>query len=106
MRNLVRVRLGAAILALALPCIAYANTTPHTLSLGSFAQAWSNTGLITTTDNWVSVPSIVGYRGDGLTAATGVDPQTMLTDGSATPVDVNANQTNPDTFTTGGVAEF
>lgn len=71
-----------------------------------FTQNWSNTALITADDNWANVPGITGYRGDDLTTATGADPQTILADGSATPVDVNANQTNPDTFTTGGVAEF
>jgi hypothetical protein len=71
-----------------------------------FAQNWSNTGLITTNNDWSGVPGIIGYRGDELTAATGVDPRTILVDGSATPVSVIANQTNPDTFTTGGVIEF
>jgi len=69
-------------------------------------QNWSNTDLITTSDDWSGVVGIVGYRGDGLTSATGADPQTILADGALTPVDVNANQTNPNTFTTGGVAEF
>ena len=71
-----------------------------------FAQDWANTGLITTSDDWAGVPGVVGYRGDDLTTTTGVDPQTILADGTATPVDVNANQTNPDTYTTGGVTEF
>jgi hypothetical protein len=71
-----------------------------------FVQNWSNTALIATSDDWSGVPGIVGYRGDGLTAATGIDPQTILADGIATPVDVNANQAAPNTFTTGGVAEF
>ena len=71
-----------------------------------FSQDWSNTGLITTIDDWSGVPGVVGYRGDGLTAATAVDPQTVLADGSATPADVNVNQTTPNTFTTGGIAEF
>ena len=71
-----------------------------------FSQSWSNTNLITTNDDWSGVPGIVGYRGDGLTAVNDVDPQTVIADGSTTPVDVNANQTNPNTFTTGGVAEF
>jgi predicted extracellular nuclease len=70
-----------------------------------FSQNWSNTGLITTNDDWSGVSGIIGYRGDGMTAATNVDPQTVLADGSAV-VDVNANQTNPNTFTTGGVSEF
>jgi predicted extracellular nuclease len=70
-----------------------------------FSQDWSNTGLITTSDDWSGVPGIVAYRGDGL-AVTGVDPQSVLADGSGTPVDVNANQTSPSTYTTGGVSEF
>lgn len=71
-----------------------------------FLQNWSNTNLITTTDDWSGVPGIVGYRGDDLTTAIGTDPQTILVDGSATPVNVSANQTNPNTFTSGGIAEF
>ncbi len=70
-----------------------------------FAQNWSNTGLITVNDDWSGVPGVVGFRGDDLTAATGTDPQTIV--GEGTPVvDVNANQTNPATFFTGGPAEF
>lgn len=80
-----------------------ANNTPQTLP---FSQNWTNIGLITTNDIWTDVPGIIGYRGDALTAATGTDPRTILVDGAATPVDVNANQTDPDTFITGGVAEF
>ena len=83
--------------------IAHADNVPQTLP---FTQAWTNIGLITVNDDWSGVPGIIGYRGDDLTTATGTDPQTILADGSATPVDVNANQTNPDTFTTGGVTEF
>lgn len=71
-----------------------------------FSQNWTDVGLITINDDWSSVPGIVGYRGDDLTTATGTDPQTILVDGSSTEVDVNANQTNPNTFATGGVAEF
>lgn len=71
-----------------------------------FSQDWTNTSLIATSDDWSSVPGIIGYRGDGLTSAPGTDPQTTLADGSTTPVDVNANQTSPDTFITGGVSEF
>lgn len=71
-----------------------------------FSQDWSNASLINVDDNWSNVPGIIGYRGDDLTASTGTDPQTILVDGSGTPVDVNANQTNPDTFTSGGVTEF
>ena len=80
-------------------------TTYFNLASGNFSQDWSNTGLITTDDNWDGVASIVGYRGDDVTGATGVDPRTLTGDGTVV-IDVNANQTNPNTFTTGGVAEF
>lgn len=74
------------------------------LANGSLTQDWSNLGLITTSDSWTGVPSIMGFRGDDLTGATGTDPTTIT--GASTVIDVNANQTNPDTFTTGGVTEF
>jgi uncharacterized protein len=80
-----------------------ADTTAQSLP---FAQDWSNLGLITADDDWSGVPGVIGYRGDDLTTATGTDPQTITADGSTTPVDVNASQTNPNTFATGGVAEF
>ncbi len=78
----------------------------HNLAEGAFTQDWTDTGLITNNDDWSGVPSIIGYRGDNLTSATGVDPQAVVTDGTSSPVDVTANQTNPNTFNTGGVAEF
>ena len=71
-----------------------------------FAQNWTNTGLITVNDDWGAVPGIIGYRGDELTGTTGTDPQTILIDGSLTPVNVNANRNDPDTFLSGGVTEF
>jgi endonuclease G len=83
--------------------VSSANSTAQAIP---FAQNWTNTGLITVLDDWNSVPGIIGYRGDNLTAATGTDPQTILVDGSGTPVNVWANQTDPNTFLSGGVAEF
>ena len=77
-----------------------ANSTPQTIPFG---QDWSSTGLITVDDNWTTVPGIVGFLGNSLTALTGTDPQTVLVDGSA--VDVIANQTDP-SLSQGGVAEF
>lgn len=74
------------------------------LAAGNLTQNWSNAGLITSNDDWSGVPSIVGYLGD-VDSATGADPQT-LTGAGLGAVDVNANQTNPNSFTTGGVAEF
>ena len=96
-------RLSVAAVTLSAAAVTSATTTPQTLP---FSQNWTNTGLITANDDWNGVPGIVGYRGDGLTGATGTDPQTILAEGSGTPVDVNANQSSPDTFATGGVAEF
>ncbi|HWL92214.1 MAG TPA: PEP-CTERM sorting domain-containing protein [Phycisphaerae bacterium] len=71
-----------------------------------FSQNWSNAGLITADDNWSGVPGINGYRGDGLSAATGTNPQTLLADDAGLVLDVNADEANPNTFTTGGVSEF
>jgi predicted extracellular nuclease/2',3'-cyclic-nucleotide 2'-phosphodiesterase (5'-nucleotidase family) len=81
-------------------------STPHVLANGSFLQDWSDLGLITVNDDWSGIPSIEGFRGDDLTLATGIDPQTVLAAGTNTPLDVNANQTNPNSFTMGGVTEF
>lgn len=79
-----------------------ADAVPQTLP---FSQDWSNIGLITASDDWGSVPGVLGYRGDSLTGATGTDPRTITADGTGV-LDVNANQTSPNTFTTGGVGEF
>ena len=80
-----------------------ANNTAQTLP---FSQNWTNVGLITTDDDWSGVPGIVGFRGDDLNTTVGVDLQTVLADGSMTPVDVNANRSDPDTFLSGGLVEF
>lgn len=80
--------------------------TDNTAQSLPYSQNWTDTSLITTDDDWSGVSGVVGYRGDGLTSSNDVDPRTVLADGTTTPVDVNANQTNPNTFTTGGVAEF
>jgi hypothetical protein len=85
------------------PYAVQADNTPQSLP---FSQNWSNTGLITAANDWSGVPGIVGYRGDALTGSTGTDPQTIVVDGTGTPVNVLANQTNPNTLTTGGIAEF
>ncbi len=82
------------------------DSSTFTLSGGPFTQNWANTGLITVDDNWTGVPSIQGFRGDGLAGSTGVNPQTILAADGTGVIDVNANLTNPNTFTTGGVSEF
>jgi predicted extracellular nuclease len=88
---------------LAAAATASADSAPQTLP---FSQDWSDTGLITVDDNWSGVPGIEGFRGDNLTPGTGTDPQTILTGDDPGVLDVNANQTNPSTFTTGGATEF
>jgi predicted extracellular nuclease/2',3'-cyclic-nucleotide 2'-phosphodiesterase (5'-nucleotidase family) len=79
----------------------------HNLAGGSLTQNWSNTSQITANDDWSGVPSIQGFLGQDITTATGTDPQTLTTDSTvANDLDVIANQSNPNTLTTGGVAEF
>src|SRR5437763_14576980 len=77
----------------------------YKLSDADFFQDWSNTSLINATNNWDGVASIVGYRGDGLSSPAGKSPSLVTGDGTPV-VNVIANQTAPNTNTTGGVAEF
>jgi hypothetical protein len=78
----------------------------HNLFAGPLTQDWTNTGLISADDDWSMVPSIIGFRGDNLTLALGADPQLVTANGNPPVIDVNANKADPNTFTTGGVAEF
>src|ERR671915_325912 len=43
-----------------------------------FAQSWTDTALIAADDDWSGVPGVVGYRGDGLAAEAGADPQAIV----------------------------
>ena len=53
------------------------------------------------------MPGVQGFLGQGITGATGADPQLLLgTSAEVNDLDVIANQTNPNTLATGGVAEF
>lgn len=79
--------------------------TYHDLSVSNFTENWTNTAMITANDNWSGVASIRGFRGDAL-AATAADPQTITAADDPGVIDVNANQTNPSVFNTGGVTEF
>jgi len=76
-------------------------STPFSLQGGDFFQDWSNADLITANDDWSGAPSLTGYLGNGTGATSVLDTRAALGD-----VDVNANQTKPDTFTTGGVSEL
>ena len=56
-----------------------------------YAQDWSDPGLVTANDDWSGVAGVQGYLGDDAsTSAAGIDPQTILSDQSAT-TDVVAN---------------
>ncbi|HMJ47456.1 MAG TPA: hypothetical protein VK498_09005, partial [Ferruginibacter sp.] len=78
------------------------NTTAQTIP---FTQNWTNIGLITSNNNWSTVAGIEGFPGVGL-AGTGDDPQLVLTTGFIPTQQVYANQSSPNTLTSGGVAEF
>jgi predicted extracellular nuclease len=95
------------IAALALATLAdhaVADSTPQGLP---FSQNWTNTGLITTNDNWSAVPGIEGFLGQDIVTASGVDPQTVTGVSTlANDLDVIANQANPSTAIFGGVGEF
>lgn len=67
---------------------------------------WSDKDIITADNDWSNIPFLRGFRGDGLTSSLDVDPRTITADGTGTPVVIHANQTNPDTFTGDGFAEF
>jgi len=95
-----RLRRLCAALSLALPLGAMATDVPQALP---FSQNWSNAALLSTANNWASVPGIVGYVVAGPTTG-GIDPQTVLA--PSTDVNVAPNQTAPNTYSTGGVAEF
>src|SRR4051794_3418377 len=79
-------------------------TQYHRLSEGAFAQDWTDGGLIRTNDDWSGVPSIVSYRGDDLTTATGADPGTLI--GTCGVIDVNANHLPPTPSPAGGGGDF
>ena len=106
MEKLPNVALVAAAFSIFSANNAFADSNYYRLSLGSFMQDWSNPGLFTANDDWSGVASIMGYRGDDLSQMPGVDPQTVVSDSFSTVIDININQTSPDTFTTGGVTHF
>lgn len=94
--------LAAALLSLTLFANSTAQSVPYSLATAS--NSW-----VTADDNWDNAPGIIGFRGDGLASATNVNPQTILGADDPGVIDVNADTAtprNPNTFTTGGVAEF
>lgn len=84
-----------------------ADSTYHQLCVNgtpnNFSQNWASASLITTNNDWSGVTSIEGFRGDGL-ASTGTDPQTILADGTTTPINVIAQSAA--SSNTGGIHEI
>ncbi len=94
-----------ALASLSLLCAASAHADGSYRPL-PFDQDWTDVSLIGANDDWSQVPGILGHRGDGLVSGAGADPSSILAPGTATPVQVLANQLNPNTLTSGGLAEF
>jgi methionine-rich copper-binding protein CopC len=99
-RAAVPLLIAAFLVAIVSVMPATANSSAQTLP---FSQDWSSTGLITTDNNWTSVPGVMGFLGNNLTPIEGIDPQTVLVGGDL--VNVIANQTDV-SLLQGGVAEF
>jgi uncharacterized protein len=76
------------------------------LSTGNFLEDWTDIGRLSVNNDWSGVLNINGFRGDDLTTVVGRDPQLVLTDSPDTQFNVSVNQTNPNTNTSGGIAEF
>jgi len=101
---------GAVFLALCLILgsngvrVARADTVPQPIPI---SLDWSDTNLITTLNDWSGVPGVVGYLGTGLgNKTTGIDPQTILVDGTNTTIKLSPNLTNPNYISSAGIVEF
>ena len=78
----------------------------HQLASGSLSQSWTDISLIDKNDEWSLVASIQGFLGDiDAGSPTGTDPQTVTAEAVGA-LDVIANQANPNSLASGGVAEF
>jgi len=98
----------SALLLLALASVSFRVFDANYFALSvNFTQDWSNAGVITANDDWSGVASIEGYYGRDITTSTSANPQTLLgVSAIAGDNDVIANQSNPNTNTSGAVAEF
>jgi uncharacterized protein len=80
------------------------STEYHALEQSDLVQDWSDTSLLSKTNDWSKVASITGFRGATLVNASNVNAQTVT--GTASDVYVAVNQTDPNVYQTAGVAEF
>jgi hypothetical protein len=98
-----RILLGTLLAAFVEASPAGANAVYQTLP---FFQNWSNTGLLTTTDNWNNVPGIIGYLGENpIESTAGRLPRTLTADSASAP-DLMPNLGDPSGVVIGGVAEL
>ena len=77
-RSAVAGLVGALMLSILAVVPVAANSTAQALP---FNQDWTNTGLITTDNDWTGVPGVSGFLGANI-AVTGADPQQVTVDGS------------------------
>lgn len=83
-----------------------ADPTYFQLEGNDFSQDWNDTSLISSNNNWSSVPSLYGYHSDRSGTTSGIDPNSAALLGySTTTLRVNANATTG-TTSTGGVYEM
>jgi predicted extracellular nuclease len=76
----------------------------HDLESGNFFENWNDISRLQTGNDWSGVRSIMGYRGETLTARADVDARSVT--GSSANAYVAVNQTDPNGYITAGVAEF
>lgn len=84
--------------------------TYHRLADGQLTQDWSNSSLLSSSDNWSGVASIRGFSDIAGADGVGTDPTTLT--GESQDLDISANvlkspsKYNPNGGDKGGVAEF
>lgn len=83
------------------------DATPAPLASGDFTQDWSDANLITSSDDWSGVPSIIGFVADDVAGGTGNDPQTLLMDPpGSSPATEDVIEGSTATSTSGGIHEI
>jgi hypothetical protein len=82
----------------------------HKLVDGNLTQDWSNSTLLSTPNDWSSVPSIQGFSSIDGASGTGVDPQSLTGDSETLDLDTDVITTpshlDPGVGGQGGVADF
>lgn len=79
------------------------NADYHNLRFVAFSQQWNGTSVLTTANKWSLIQSVVGYRSVDTGAATGADPQTLLSSSTTEEVTVNPQTAVPTTTSAAGI---